>query len=133
METDADISALVPRVYEVVRLVPYGQVTTYGDVAHIVGDGCDARLVGAAMAMVKDESVPWQRVVNAKGAISTRADLAMVLQRTRLEAEGVLFDERGRIDLARFSWRGPDTVWAAQHGYRTLSALADNPTQPPLL
>jgi methylated-DNA-protein-cysteine methyltransferase-like protein len=125
------IQKLAPHIYEVVKQVPPGQVTTYGAVAQIVGDGCDARLVGAAMAQVKDPEVPWQRVVNAKGTISTRGEHAMQSQRKRLEAEGVVFDERGRIDLDRFGWRGPDPDWAAQHGYQTLQAK-DEPDQPSL-
>jgi methylated-DNA-protein-cysteine methyltransferase-like protein len=126
------LQRLAPRIYEVVCQVPPGQVTTYGDVAAIVDEGCDARLVGAAMAQVKDPAVPWQRVVNAKGAISTRAASGMHSQRQRLEAEGVVFDERERIDLARFGWRGPDPAWAQQHGYQPLPAR-DSPTQPGLL
>jgi methylated-DNA-protein-cysteine methyltransferase-like protein len=124
--------ALFPRIYEVVKQVPWGQVTTYGDVAHIVGAGCDARLVGYAMAGVSDPEVPWQRVINAQGKISPRAGRGPELQRKRLEAEGVDFDERGRIDLNGFGWRGPDPAWADQHGYHTLEPRDQSPRQPTL-
>ena len=132
VETSPDIQALAPRIYEVVQQVPRGQVTTYGDVALIVGDGCDARTVGAALNALNKPGVPWQRVVNAKGMISMRAERAMAIQRQRLEAEGVLFDEKNRIDLRRFGWRGPEPIWAAQHGYHMLPAR-DEPAQPGLL
>ena len=127
-----EAQSLFPRIYEVVKQVPRGQVTTYGAVAHIVGRGCDARLVGYAMAGLQDDSVPWQRVINAQGKISPRAGRGADLQRKRLEAEGVEFDARSRIDFDRFGWRGPDPEWASQHGYHTLKQKAD-PGQPSLL
>lgn len=64
------------RIYEVVRLIPPGRVATYGQVASIVGN-CTARMVGYAMAALPPGSdVPWQRVINAQGKISLRADSA---------------------------------------------------------
>ena len=127
-----ELEALFPRIYEVTKQVPWGQVTTYGNVASIVGAGCDARLVGYAMAGVNDPEVPWQRVINAKGMISPRAGRGAEIQRKRLEAEGVEFDERNRIDLNRFGWRGPDPEWAKEHGYHTLKQDDAAPDQPSL-
>jgi methylated-DNA-protein-cysteine methyltransferase-like protein len=117
-ETTTDRS-LFPRIYEVVKQVPRGQVTTYGDVATIVGAGCDARLAGYAMANCPDD-VPWQRVINAQGRISLRGGTGAERQRLRLEAEGIVFNARGRIDLDRFRWAGPSEEWAAAHGFHTL-------------
>jgi methylated-DNA-protein-cysteine methyltransferase-like protein len=127
-----ELEALFPRIYEVVKQVPRGQVTTYGAIAQIVGRGCEARLVGYAMAGVDDPDVPWQRVINAQGKISPRAGRGAELQRMRLEAEGITFDARGRIDLERFGWSGPDAAWAAQHGYQTMKAKEDKSSQPGL-
>ena len=94
------------RVYAVVRDVPAGFVTTYGDVAAVLGSPRVARHVGWALAALRDEDVPWHRVVNAKGTISFRGDTPRaVLQRARLESEGIAFDDRGRIDLRRHRWR----------------------------
>ncbi len=121
-----EAQSLFPRIYEVVKQVPRGQVTTYGAVAQIVGRGCDARLVGYAMAGLRDDSVPWQRVINARGTISPRAGRGADIQRKRLEAEGVEFDARGRVDFDRFGWRGPDPEWARQHGYHTLEREEDS-------
>lgn len=91
------------RIYEVVRTVPAGRVTTYGDVAMVVGDAKWARQVGYALAALQDDDVPWHRVINATGAISARGDTGrVVLQRSLLEAEGVRFDAAGRIDLRRY-------------------------------
>ena len=127
-----ELEALFPRIYEVVKQAPWGKVTTYGAVAQIVGRGCDARLVGYAMAGLKDDDVPWQRVINAQGKISPRAGRGADIQRKRLEAEGVEFDERGRIDFDRFGWRGPDPEWARERGYHTLSPNEDRRDQPNL-
>jgi methylated-DNA-protein-cysteine methyltransferase related protein len=131
MDINPEDEALVLRIYEVVKQVPRGQVATYGWIAQVVGAGCDARLVGAALALDKDPEVPWQRVINAKGAISPRAGHEMDVQRALLQAEEVSFDRHGRINLARFGWRGPDPEWAAAHGYQTLPAQ-DEPFQPSL-
>jgi len=110
MPIDPAAQALFPRVYDIVRQVPRGKVTTYGDVAQLVGPGCDARVVGYAMAACPDD-VPWQRVINAQGKISLQGDAAQK-QRMRLEGEGITFDQRGKIDLKRFRWAGPGDEFA---------------------
>lgn len=110
MQITEQTRALFPRIYGVVRQVPRGKVTTYGDVARIVGQGCDARIVGYAMANCPDD-VPWQRVINAQGKISLQGEAAQK-QRMRLEAEGLAFDTRGKIDLKRFRWSGPGDEFA---------------------
>ena len=110
MQIDPQARALFPRVYDIVRQVPRGRVTTYGDVAQLVGQGCDARLVGYAMANCPDD-VPWQRVINAQGKISLQGEAAQK-QRLRLAAEGIVFDARGKIDLKRFRWNGPGDEFA---------------------
>lgn len=95
------------RVYEVVRRVPPGRVVSYGGVAALLGRPRAARGVGRALRELPDGSdVPWWRVVNYAGEISLgRLDpLAARLQRILLEAEGVEFDDRGRIDWGRFGW-----------------------------
>lgn len=59
-----------------------------------------------------EEPVPWHRVINAQGAISDRGDFGRAQdQRQMLEAEGVEFNDRGRIDLARFRYAFPDFEW----------------------
>jgi len=95
------------RIWAAVREIPRGRVATYGQIAALAGMPGAARQVGYALAALPDGAggVPWQRVVNAKGEISTRAEPgADDEQRARLEAEGVRFDARGRIDLARYGF-----------------------------
>jgi methylated-DNA-protein-cysteine methyltransferase-like protein len=97
--------SLYDRIYALVSLVPPGKVATYGDIAEIVG-GCNARTVGYALNALpksREHDVPWQRIINSQGGISTGG----VEQRAILEAEGIVFDERGRIPLNRFRWKGP--------------------------
>ena len=111
--------ALYERIYDVVEQIPAGQVSTYGDVAQVVGGGCDGRTVGyalGAMGPSRTASVPWQRVVNREGGISTKGQQ----QRDLLEAEGVPFDAAERVILARCRWSGPDAAWAAAQRFQTL-------------
>ena len=101
-------SALYERIYDVVRRIPRGKVSTYGRVAEVAGLDGHARLVGYALHALPDGSdVPWHRVINHAGRISARKRSSWgAEQRRRLENEGLEFDERGRIDLARNSWKG---------------------------
>jgi methylated-DNA-protein-cysteine methyltransferase related protein len=94
-------------IYAVVARIPRGRVATYGQVARLAGIPGKARLVGYALSVLKDKTIPWHRVINAKGEVSPRAGgiPADELQRLRLESEGVEFDAHGRISLARFQRR----------------------------
>lgn len=94
------------RIYAAVRRIPRGRVATYGQVARLAGLPRHARQVGYALhALPEGTDVPWQRVVNAAGAVSPRADPRFAgEQRTRLEREGVVFGAKGRITLARYQW-----------------------------
>lgn len=96
------------RVLEVVRAVPRGRVVTYGQVATWVGAPRAARQVGAVLFGLResDGDVPWQRVVNAKGGISTFRVGAGELQVALLRAEGVDVGADG-LDLARWRWDPP--------------------------
>ena len=96
-------NSLYDRIYEVVSRIPKGTVATYGQIAHLGGIPKGARQVGYAMAALgrgaPRPGIPWHRVVNAKGESSIGGE-----QITRLEAEGIVFDEKGRIDLKMYGW-----------------------------
>lgn len=96
-------------VFDVVRRIPYGRVSTYGQIARLVGGGCGPRQVGWALAALgrhgSKSPVPWYRVVNAKGMSSLGSE-----QLELLAAEGVAIDDRGRVDLRRFGWDDLDVV-----------------------
>jgi methylated-DNA-protein-cysteine methyltransferase related protein len=110
-------------VWKVARQIPEGRVATYGQIAALIPIPEDvspeqyqvarARWAGQAMAECPAD-VPWQRVINAQGMISPRHGAEE--QRRLLEAEGVVFDARNRIDLARFGWAGPSADWLKSNG-----------------
>jgi methylated-DNA-protein-cysteine methyltransferase-like protein len=102
--------ALHLAVYRMVRRVPRGRVVTYGQVARLVGRPRAARAVGRALRALEEvraRGVPWHRVVNGSGRISYRDRFGPEIQRELLEDEGIVFDARGRLDLARLTWPGP--------------------------
>jgi len=100
-------SSSYERIYAIVRRIPRGRVATYGQIAELAGLGGHARQVGYALHAAPESSrLPWHRVVNASGQVSARAEPGSDhLQRDLLQAEGLSFDERDRIDLARHRWR----------------------------
>jgi len=95
------------RIYAVVRRIPPGRVATYGQVAALAGLAGRARQVGYALhALPEGNSVPWHRVINARGEVSPRAEPGWEgYQRHLLEEEDVEFDLAGRVDLERFGWQ----------------------------
>jgi methylated-DNA-protein-cysteine methyltransferase-like protein len=104
-------SPLYNRIYALVRQIPPGRVTTYGYIARQIG--CTARTVGFAMAALPaGHDLPWQRVINSQGQVSPRRhDAGAIIQRQLLEAEGVRFDTRGRVDLSLYGeFRGASPI-----------------------
>ena len=102
-------AALVKLVWATVKRIPRGRVATYGQIAALAGMPRHARQAGYALAaMPANMKIPWHRVINAQGRISLRLKHwdsgSDELQRILLEAEGVIFDSSGRIDLKRFRW-----------------------------
>ena len=97
------------RIWATVDCIPRGRVATYGQVAREAGLPGRARQVGYALRhLPPGTELPWHRVVNARGEISVRSATGGVSreQRGRLAREGVLLDERGRVDLGRYGWGG---------------------------
>ena len=90
------------RVIAVVRAIPEGYVATYGQVAALAGKPRAARVIGGILRSAPDE-VPWHRVVNAQGGISTYRIGAGELQEALLAAEGVDVSDR-TIDLSVHRW-----------------------------
>ena len=94
-------------VARMVRTVPEGQLTTYGDVAAALGSPRVARHVGWALAALPEGTdVPWHRVINAQGRISFRGDDGRgTLQEALLAAEGTHPNPRGIYPLKALRWR----------------------------
>lgn len=109
-------------VWKIAQQIPKGNVFTYGQIAELIplpkGMPLDsflafrARWVGVAMATCP-EDVPWQRVINAQGMVSVREGAEE--QRRLLEDEGVVFNERQKIDLKQYGWQGPSQAWLREN------------------
>lgn len=106
VEVSIDPTGTYARIYDVVKRIPEGRVATYGQVAALAGRPGHARQVGYALHTLPEGSdVPWHRVINVQGRVSARSSRGSDdLQRFLLEAEGVVFDESGRVSLDRFWW-----------------------------
>lgn len=98
-------------VYRITKLVPRGQVATYGQIATYVASPRYARAVGTALRNLpksRAKEVPWHRVINAGGRISARGEVLRPNAQLRLlRAEGVVFDASGKTNLVIFGWTGP--------------------------
>ena len=95
------------RIYDVVCQIPKVKVATYGTVALMAGNPRWARVVGYALHNNPAPGViPCHRVVNREGKV---ADSFVFgggdIQRQMLEAEGIVFESDGHIDLNKYGWR----------------------------
>ncbi|KAF8889412.1 MGMT family protein [Gymnopilus junonius] len=113
-------------VYDIVRLIPFAQVTSYGHIAKLAGMPNHSRHVGQALKFLPPNTnppIPWHRVIGASGTISSRGPGTNGAQRQRdaLVAEGVevTTGRTGelRVDLGRYGWfPSVDEFRAAQEG-----------------
>lgn len=102
-----DTNELHRQILEVIALIPYGKVASYGQIAKLAGLPKHARLVGYVLRHLDKESqIPWYRVINSQGKISvTRMDeKGNNVQQDLLEAEGVYL-LNGKVSLKKFGWQ----------------------------
>lgn len=94
------------QVIFIVKKIPYGKVTTYGTVAALSGLPRGARLVGGILHYSLDElNLPWQRVINRNGFISTKClEHPKALQKALLEDEGIEVSDDFMVDLKKYGW-----------------------------
>lgn len=91
-------------VYDVVRLVPAGRVTTYGAIARYLGTGRSARMVGWAMN-ASPPDVPAQRVVNRNGLLTGKHHFPEEnTMECLLNAEGVLVEKDTVVNFESLFW-----------------------------
>jgi methylated-DNA-protein-cysteine methyltransferase related protein len=94
------------RVYEIVRQIPEGKVTSYGAIAKALGAARSARMVGWAMnASHNLEDVPAHRVVNRNGMLSGKHHFEGTnLMQQLLENEGIRVQNNQIVDFDNFFW-----------------------------
>lgn len=93
------------RVLELIAQIPSGKVATYGQIALLADHPRAARQVGGVLhglLAAEAKRIPWHRVINAQGGISTYKVGTGELQRALLESEGVQFDAQERCSLEHY-------------------------------
>lgn len=96
------------KVLEIVKKIPYGKVTTYGTVATLAGLPRGARLVGGILHYNSDKfNLPWYRVINRHGYISTNCPEHLKgLQKALLLQESVEVSKDFMVNLEKYGWFG---------------------------
>jgi methylated-DNA-protein-cysteine methyltransferase-like protein len=98
------------RVWKILGKLPRGRVTTYGQLSQLIGGRLTPIGIGWAIRAAPEGTIPWHRVVGAKGRIATHREHPG-LQREMLESEGVRFTADGHVDMTRHAWsRSPKTT-----------------------
>jgi methylated-DNA-protein-cysteine methyltransferase-like protein len=95
-------------VHAIVARIPRGKVTSYGAVAAMAGQPRAARGVGWILhSLDPDTDLPWWRVVNGRGGLSTFKLPGPTghLQRDLLQDEGVFFDKHSRVAGEEVWWQ----------------------------
>jgi len=98
------------RVIKLVQQIPLGKVASYGQIAALVGTPRAAITVGQILHHYQQTvPIPWQRVINSQGYISTTClEHPAQLQAELLRAEGVAVVRRRRlwwVDFTRYRWQ----------------------------
>ena len=92
------------KVYKVTKKIPYGKVSTYGDIAEACGIRSSARTVGWALNGCGPD-IPAHRVVNRFGALTGKIHFGDPnLMEELLRSEGVEFDKNGCVQLDKHLW-----------------------------
>jgi len=93
-------------IYDIVKNIPYGMVTTYGAIAEKIGIRSSARFVGYVLNQDKgNSSVPYHRVVNRNGELTGKNHFpGKNTMRKLLESEGITFINDA-VDMKRHFWK----------------------------
>ncbi|MBI3590655.1 MAG: MGMT family protein [Candidatus Melainabacteria bacterium] len=106
------------RIYNLVKKIPKGRVATYGQIGQMLD--LNPRVIGWALNRlakykpnysranhVSVRTIPWQRVINSKGSISTNKlmNIPLGLQKKLLEKEGIKFNKEEKINLKKYLWK----------------------------
>jgi methylated-DNA-protein-cysteine methyltransferase-like protein len=95
------------RVYEVTKLIPYGRITSYGAIAHYLGSGRSARMVGWALNVSHNnpDFLPAHRVVNRNGLLTGKHHFgnSSTMQQL-LQNEGIIIEDDQIINFSEKFW-----------------------------
>ena len=102
------ISGYLPfsqKIKDIIKKIPQGKVTTYGQIATGAGNPRATRLVVWILnSSSEKERLPWHRVINGKGQISLKPGQGYEIQKELLRKEGVKFGENDTVDFERYLW-----------------------------
>ena len=107
------MSDFYQRVYEVVRLIPPGRVTSYGAIARYLGTGRSSRMVGWAMNLShhQPEYVPAHRVVNRNGLLTGKIHFTLPsAMQELLENEGITVTDDQIVNFNQYFWNPMDEL-----------------------
>ncbi len=94
------------KVYEVVKMIPSGRVSTYGLIAKYLGSAKSSRVVGYAMnASHQNSDIPAHRVVNRVGILTGKHHFSgITLMKNLLESEGVKIQNDRVVNFKKVVW-----------------------------
>ncbi|MFH0873284.1 MAG: methylated-DNA--[protein]-cysteine S-methyltransferase [Candidatus Komeilibacteria bacterium] len=98
------------QVYHLTKKIPRGRVASYGQIASLISTPRAARVVGWCLhVMDNDSALPWHRVINSKGYISTTCETHPAdLQAALLKKEGIKVTRKDNlwwIDMKQYQWK----------------------------
>lgn len=105
-KTDFQKEDFFQKVIKIVAEIPYGKVTTYGEIAQAIGLKSSARMVGWALnSTIGDDSLPCHRVINRNGELTGKRHFRTpTLMRELLENEGIEFIDEA-VNLDKHFWK----------------------------
>jgi methylated-DNA-protein-cysteine methyltransferase-like protein len=105
MDSEFMADDFTQRVKQWIKRIPAGKVATYGQISILAGHFNGARQVSWILhSCSAKDNLPWHRVINSRGTIALKPGSGFERQMELLKTEGVVFDDRNRIDLDRFLW-----------------------------
>jgi methylated-DNA-protein-cysteine methyltransferase-like protein len=94
------------KIKALIKRIPRGKVATYGQIAALAGNPLGARqVVWVLNSSSRKDKLPWHRVINSQGRISLPKGEGYETQRALLYKEGVLFNQAGKLSLAKYQWK----------------------------
>ncbi len=101
------MTQLSQNIVDTIAAIPKGKVLSYGAVAALSGNPRAARQVSWLLKTQTDKrNLPWFRVINSAGEISIKDPHGYEIQKSLLEAEGIIFDNKDKVDLHVYMWNG---------------------------